>query len=290
MCVCVYERKGLHQFVSHTFSYHLNHGGTTEPCDDLKLYLLNRMAVLFSSCYSVQRERDSFGIGHFCTGCVIHTPDPPTQWISWRDTYCTGTRPLLMAVNPVTCVSGVLTVSKGCSLSCDAAASLTWSHFWAREVCSGIMPVCLKLRSNWSVSFPYLPVWWYYWGKHIKDSRAGPTTALGQYLLSPEHSIWDISPWQRASVLKKLGFFPARWECGRAVSIPQVMGPHLQFRDTEREVEFLPSLLRIEVVTACLLTGDFQDSQSLEMCILKIISRYIYLQVSRGPSCFLFIM
>ena len=63
-----------------------------------------------------------------------------------------------MAVNPVTCVSGVLTVSKGCSLGCDSAATLTWSHFWAREVCSGIMPVCLKLRSNWSVSFPYLPV------------------------------------------------------------------------------------------------------------------------------------
>ena len=30
------------------------------------------------------------------------------------------------------------------------------------------------------------------------------------------------------------------------MSIPQVMGPHLQFRDTEREVEFLPSLLRIK--------------------------------------------
>ena len=80
VCVCVYERKGLHQFVSHTFSYHLNHGGTTEPCDDLKLYLLNRMAVLFSSCYSVQRERDSFGIGHFCTGCCHpHTRPPHTM-------------------------------------------------------------------------------------------------------------------------------------------------------------------------------------------------------------------
>ena len=152
------------------------------------------------------------------------------------------------------------------------------------------MPVCLKRRGNWSVSFPYLHVWWCYRGRHIKDSQAGLTTALGQCLLSLEHSIWDSSPWQRASVLKKLGFFPARWECGRAVSIPQVMGPSLQFRDTEREVEFLPSLLRIQVVTACLLTGDFQDSQSLGTCVLKIISRHIYLQVSRGPSCFLFIV
>lgn len=195
-----------------------------------------------------------------------------------------------MAVNPVTWVSGVLTVSKGCSLGCDAAAALTWSHFWAREVCSGIMPVCLKPRSNWSVSFPYLPVGWIIPSKHIKDSQAGLTTALGQYLLSPEHPIWDSPPWQRASVLKKLGFFPARWECGRAVSVPQVMGPHLQFLDTEREVEFLPSLLRIEVAAACLLTGDFQDSQSLEICILKFISRYTFLQVSQGPSSFLFIM
>lgn len=77
VCVCVCERKGLHQFVSHTFSGKLNSAGTTKPCDDLKLYLLNRMAVLFSFCYSVQRERDSFGVGHLCTGCVIHTPDPP---------------------------------------------------------------------------------------------------------------------------------------------------------------------------------------------------------------------
>lgn len=80
-------------------------------------------------------------------------------------------------------------MSKGCSLGCDAAAALTWSHFWAREVCSGIMPVCLKPRSNWSVSFPYLPVGWIIPSKHIKDSQAGLTTALGQYLLSPEHPI-----------------------------------------------------------------------------------------------------
>ena len=161
VCVCVCERKGLHQFLSHTFSGKLNDAGTTKPCDDLKLYLLNRMAVLFSFCYSVQRERDSFGVGHLCTGCVVHTPDPPKQWISWRDAYCTGSRPvLLMPVNPLTCVSGVLTVSEWCSLGCSSHLEpllgerrLPWHHACVSETegqleCFLPVPTCLMVLSR----------------------------------------------------------------------------------------------------------------------------------------------
>lgn len=77
VCVCVCERKGLHQFVSHTFSYHLNHVGTTKPRDDLKLYLLNRMAVLFSSCYSVQRERETLLVSVIFVQAVPSTHQTP---------------------------------------------------------------------------------------------------------------------------------------------------------------------------------------------------------------------
>lgn len=89
-----------------------------------------------------------------------------------------------MAVNAVTCVSGVLTVSKGCSLGCDAAVahlepllgerSLLWHH------------ACVSKRGATRV-FPSctLTCWMDNTIKHIKDSQAGPTTALGQYLLSP---------------------------------------------------------------------------------------------------------
>lgn len=114
----------------------------------------------------------------------------------------------------------------------------------------------LNLKSTWSLSSPRLPV---------DDVTETILSLVWPWLSSPghsspEHCNWDSSRWPRAWVLSyfrsHLGSSQQNERVGEAfLHSPSHGSVFFQFSETEKGMDFLPSLLLVKVVTACWLLG-----------------------------------
>lgn len=115
---------------------------------------------------------------------------------------------------------------------------------------------------------------------------------------NPEHCNSDSSHWERARVLSSflknwsnLGSSQQSGRVWEAFPHSPSHGPvfSVQWNRKGGGFSFLPSISGSR--PSLFVTGDFQDSRSLEIGFLKIISAYIYLlSVSKDQHCFIFIM